>query len=60
MSKMYQRSILTETEALKVFGGFKVGQTQIEEAIGVEESVIKRTWNSFIDCKCKAKTRGRS
>ncbi|GFT97717.1 hypothetical protein TNCV_4229091 [Trichonephila clavipes] len=49
MSKMSQRSHLTDSEASRVVGWLEGGQTQAEvaQAIGVSQSVISRIWNRF-------------
>ncbi|GFU60193.1 transposable element Tcb2 transposase [Trichonephila clavipes] len=48
---MTQRSHLTDSEAWRVVGRLEGDQTQAEvaQAIGVSQSVISRTWNSFLD-----------
>ncbi|GFY00569.1 hypothetical protein TNCV_2139661 [Trichonephila clavipes] len=49
MSRMSQRSDLTDSEAWIVVGRIEGGQTQAEvaQAIGVSQSVISRIWNRF-------------
>ncbi|GFY12524.1 hypothetical protein TNCV_2447151 [Trichonephila clavipes] len=51
MSKMSQRSHLTDSEAWRVVGRLEGGQTQAEvaQAIGVSQSVISRIWNRFLE-----------
>ncbi|GFV63653.1 transposable element Tcb2 transposase [Trichonephila clavipes] len=51
MSTMSQRSHLTDSEAWRVVGRLKGGQTQAEvaQAIGVSQSVISRIWNRFLE-----------
>ncbi|GFT67143.1 hypothetical protein TNCV_782981 [Trichonephila clavipes] len=49
MSTMSQQSHLTDLEAWRVVGRLEGGQTQaeVEQAIGVSQSVISRIWNRF-------------
>ncbi|GFX78689.1 hypothetical protein TNCV_31291 [Trichonephila clavipes] len=49
MSTMSQRSHLTDSEAWRVVGRLKGGETQAEvvKAIGVSQSVISRIWIVF-------------
>ncbi|GFX13705.1 hypothetical protein TNCV_1922181 [Trichonephila clavipes] len=49
MSTVSQRSHLTDSETWRVVGRLKGGQTQaeVEQAIGVSQSVISRIWNRF-------------
>ncbi|GFU21200.1 hypothetical protein TNCV_167011 [Trichonephila clavipes] len=49
MSRMSQRSHLTDSEAWRVVGRLEGGQTQAEvaKAIGVSQNVISRIWNHF-------------
>ncbi|GFV46305.1 hypothetical protein TNCV_3231941 [Trichonephila clavipes] len=48
---MSQRSHLTDSEAWRVVGMLEGGQTQaeVEQAIGVSQSVISRIWNRFLE-----------
>ncbi|GFW51830.1 transposable element Tcb2 transposase [Trichonephila clavipes] len=51
MSTMFQRSHLTDSEAWRVVGRLKGGQTQAEiaQAIGVSQSLISWIWNRFLE-----------
>ncbi|GFX24659.1 hypothetical protein TNCV_3344391 [Trichonephila clavipes] len=51
MSTMSQRSHLTNSEAWRVVGRLEGGQTQaeVEQAIGVSQSVISRIWNRCLE-----------
>ncbi|GFW43343.1 hypothetical protein TNCV_2923911 [Trichonephila clavipes] len=47
---MSQRSHLTDSEAWRVVGRLKGGQTQTEVAqvVGISQSVISRIWNRIL------------
>ncbi|GFX36894.1 transposable element Tcb2 transposase [Trichonephila clavipes] len=60
MSTMSQRSHLTDSEAWRIVGRLKGGQTQAEvaQAIGVSQSVISRIWNRFFDTEIAGRRPG--
>ncbi|GFX96932.1 transposable element Tcb2 transposase [Trichonephila clavipes] len=60
MSTMSQRSHLTDSEAWRVVGRLKGGQTQAEvaQAIGVSQSVISRIWNRFLETRSAGRRPG--
>ncbi|GFX15032.1 transposable element Tcb2 transposase [Trichonephila clavipes] len=60
MSTMSQRSHLTDSEAWRIVGRLKGGQTQAEvaQAIGVSQSVISRIWNRFLETESAGRRPG--
>ncbi|GFU07054.1 HTH_Tnp_Tc3_2 domain-containing protein [Trichonephila clavipes] len=60
MSRMSQRSHLTDSEAWRVVGRLKGGQTQAEvvQVIGVSQSVISTIWNRFLETKSAGRRPG--
>ncbi|GFV73858.1 transposable element Tcb2 transposase [Trichonephila clavipes] len=60
MSTMSERSHLTDSEAWRVIGRLEGGQTQaeIEQAIGVSQSVISRIWNRFLETRSAGRRPG--
>ncbi|GFW97145.1 transposable element Tcb2 transposase [Trichonephila clavipes] len=60
MSTMSQRSHLTDSEAWRIVGRLKGGQTQVEvaQAIGVSQSVISRIWNRFLETESAGRRPG--
>ncbi|GFT60106.1 HTH_Tnp_Tc3_2 domain-containing protein [Trichonephila clavipes] len=60
MSRMSQRSHLTDSEAWRFVGRLEGGQTQAEvaQAIGVSQSVISRTWNRFFETQSAGRRPG--
>ncbi|GFW70765.1 hypothetical protein TNCV_4148131 [Trichonephila clavipes] len=56
MCTISQRSHLTDSEAWRVVGRLKGGQTQAEvvQAIGVSQRVISRIWSRFWRLKVQA------
>ncbi|GFX39965.1 transposable element Tcb2 transposase [Trichonephila clavipes] len=60
MSRMSQRSHLTDSEAWRVVGRLEGGQTQVKvaQAIGVSQSVISRIWNRFLETESAGRRRG--
>ncbi|GFS73925.1 transposable element Tcb2 transposase [Trichonephila clavipes] len=60
MSTMSQRSHLTDSEAWRIVGRLKGGQTQVEvaQAIGVSQSVISRIWNHFLETESAGRRPG--
>ncbi|GFX78573.1 transposable element Tcb2 transposase [Trichonephila clavipes] len=60
MSTMSQRSHLTDSEAWRVVGRLKGGQTQakVVQDIGVSQSVISRIWNRFLETESAGRRPG--
>ncbi|GFT64011.1 transposable element Tcb2 transposase [Trichonephila clavipes] len=60
MSTMSQRSHLTDSEAWRIVGRLKGGQTQAEvaQAIVVSQSVISRIWNRFLETESAGRRPG--
>ncbi|GFY23274.1 transposable element Tcb2 transposase [Trichonephila clavipes] len=60
MSRMSQRSHLTDSEAWRVVGMLEGGQTEAEvvQAIGMSQSAISRIWNRFLETRSAGRRPG--